>query len=171
MTSEDTVGLVFTMPNPHLGSPPPGNLQRRGRLSVQAISRLLRLDAQPNGVSSPQSTLGPIPDRLVCLLDLIAASEVLLLEPLARSLGHRCLLPELDTVQGICQPFMVSDWEMPTSSAVSGSRIDNGDAGLDWPAYVTADFIPVSGPPLDPPQHRGHTVYNLPIDTNNASNV
>lgn len=36
---------------------------------------------------------------------------------------------------------MVSNLEMPTSSAVSGSRIDTGDASLDWPAYVTADFI------------------------------
>ena len=29
-TSEDTMGLVFPTPNPDLGSPPPGNLQRRG---------------------------------------------------------------------------------------------------------------------------------------------
>ena len=131
-SSPADMGMVYPERYNLTSRTPAWQSQHSGRHGIPDGQGQMRLDDQSNSVSTNTTFTRSIRDRLICIPSNQATTPLLQLEARPGSGGSGCLLTELGTSEGFCQPSMVPNTTVsePDKTTRSSSSVDNTPLAL-----------------------------------------
>ena len=138
--SEADKELVDVVPGkeyPHHGTTPPRVTEHDCRCGVSNYDRQDRLEAEPNYLSQDQSTMGPTGSGPLCFPPVNPVPTLLQLAARSICRSNRCVSPDMDTHEGICQPTME-----PSGRTLSQVQTQQANIVLVVPVWKSQSWYP-----------------------------
>ena len=117
---------------------PSRSFQSESRLGISTPLRVGRLDPESLHFSRDNGSLGLVQHRSLCCQTQCPASTVLQLSAGSRSHSLRCFCPEVDRLQTVCLPSILSSREGPSESNTGA----NGGTDSDCTNVAVSGLVP-----------------------------
>ena len=122
-----------------------GGSELDGGQTVQMVQGQQQLATRCGAVSTATESNGTLGDRSLCGQVEQPIAEVHELETRSLRGSDRCLFSELEQIEGICVPSILSDWEVPCESETGTVTVVADSTGVEHTAMVCGSVVDAHG--------------------------